>query len=211
MRAFRNLSTAVTFTAALLTGNQSVAQVFEEGTNAVNLGIGLGGFGYSYISRGLNGKYVVSPTFNFAFDRGLKKLGPDVLGIGGMVGFKTVKYTETSSTYYYTYDYDRRWSNIILGVRGTYHLNWWHNVDKLDLYGGVLLGFNIGAYTSNTTRTDRFTGATTDFDDGYSAASSFPIYGAFAGARFMFTEHFGVYGEVGYSVAALNAGLTFTF
>ncbi|HRD53938.1 MAG TPA: hypothetical protein PKY96_14965 [Flavobacteriales bacterium] len=194
---------------AFLSSNQLSAQAFSEGTNAINVGIGIGGFGYNYISRGSAGKYIVSPTFSFAYDRGVKKLGPDVLGIGGLVGFKTVKYEYTNSNSFQTIKYDRRWSNIMLGARATYHLNWWHGVDELDLYGGVLLGFNIGTYTSNTTRT--INGVTSDYDDGYSSASSFPIYGAFAGVRYLFTDHFGVYAEAGYTVTALNAGLTFTF
>ncbi len=206
MRTATNLLCAASLTAALLTGNRTAAQAFEEGTNAINVGIGIGGYRYSYASLS-TGTYRSSPAFTISFDRGLKQLGPDVLGVGGFIGYKTVKYEyDYSNIFGYSYHYDRRWSNLVIGARASYHLNWWHGNDKLDLYGGVMLGYNIGSYSDKSTRT--YNGVTSDYDDGVSYTSSFATYSAFAGARYLFTEKFGVYGELGYGISYLNAGLT---
>ncbi len=191
--------------AALLFGNQISAQSFDVGSNAFNFGLGLGtrySYYYSY------GERSVSPALIVAYDRGVTQLGPGVLGIGGLVGFQTVKWEYRDSNYSgsYVINYKRRWSNTLVGARGTYHWNEWHGNDKLDLYAGVFVGYNIGTYTSETTRT--INGVTTTYDDGYASSSSYARGGAFAGARYLFTPKFGVYGEVGYGVAYLNAGLT---
>lgn len=206
MRSSTKLISAAATIAALLIGNRISAQSFDVGTNAINLGLGLG-TNYSYITG--TGNYSVSPAFVFAYDRGVTQLGPGVLAIGGVVAFQTVKYDYTYTSFNYRYDYDRRWSNTLIGARGTWHWNEWHGNDKLDLYAGVLAGYNIGTYTSKTTRT--YNGVTSTYDDGYNASSSFFRHGLFAGCRYLFSQRFGVYGEVGYGIANLNAGLTFKF
>jgi len=204
MRSFKNLLTAAAFAAALFTGNQANAQSFDVGSNGINLGLGLGGR-YSYITG--TGNYSVSPAFVFAYDRGVAQIGPGVLAIGGLIAWQTVKYDYNYTSFGYSYNYDRRWTNLLFGARGTYHWNDWHGNDKLDIYAGVFAGYNIGTYTGKSTRT--YNGVTTTWDDGYTSSSSYARGGAFVGARYLFTSKFGVYGELGYGVAYLNAGLTF--
>ncbi|MBX2972477.1 MAG: outer membrane beta-barrel protein [Flavobacteriales bacterium] len=186
------------------------AQAFEQGTSALNLGVGIGGVGYGYLS-GLS-NVSASPTFNASYELGVAKLGPDVLGVGAMFGhsWRTQKYT--SQTTSYTYNYDRRWTTTTVGVRAHYHFNWFHSIEKLDLYAGVFTGASFGAYKNKDTRTSRSTGVTEDWSSygGSYGVGGFRS-GVFAGARYYFSDNFGVFGEVGYSVAYLNAGLTLKF
>lgn len=190
--------------ALLLSGTVASGQSFDVGSNGINLGLGLGGGRYSYITG--VGNYRVSPAFVLSYDRGITQLGPGVLAIGGMIANQTVKYEYNYTSIGYTYNYDRRWSNTLVGARGTWHWNDWHGNDKLDLYAGVFAGYNIGTYRNKSTRT--VNGVTTTWDDGYSATSSYLRSGVFAGCRYLFTEKFGVYGELGYGIAYLNAGVT---
>jgi len=197
---------AIVLPLALLGAVEARAQAFDEGTNAVNIGLGLPGFRYNY---GLNGgAYRSSPAFSVSFDRGLKRLGPDVLGVGGFVGFQTERYTN-SYWYYGTVNEDYRWTNLKICVRANYHLNWWHDIDNLDLYGGVATGFNIGVLADNSTRTDN--GLTSSYDAGRSIPLSFPFVGGYAGVRYLFTDQIGVYAEAGYGLSLLHGGLTFKF
>ena len=196
--------------AALLCADRSSAQAFEEGTNALNVGLGVGGYRFGYNSYYT---YTQSPTFTLAFDRGVKQLGPGILGIGGLVAFNTSR-SQWSTDYYWTgttYNYDIRRTNIMLGARGTYHWNEWHGIDKLDLYAGVLAGFSIGAKVDKSTKT--VNGVTTAYDASanYTDRLSLPFLSAFAGVRYLFTDRFGVYAEAGYGISLLNGGMTFKF
>ena len=194
----------------MLVASPSQGQAFEEGTNAINLGLGVGGYRFGY-SSGYT--YTQSPTFTLAFDRGVKQLGPGILGIGGLIAFNTSR-SQWTNDYYWantTYRYDIRRTNIMLGARGTYHWNEWHGIDKLDLYAGVMVGFSIGAKVDKSTKT--VNGVTTPYDAGsvYTDRLSLPFASAFGGVRYLFTERFGVYAEAGYGISLLNGGLTFTF
>lgn len=208
MRSFKNLLTAAAFAATFLAGIQANAQSFDEGTNAINLGLGFGGYRFGYSS---GYAYTQSPTFTLAFDRGVKQIGPGVLGIGGVVAFNTSRSQWTSYGWNTTYNYEIRRTNVMLGARGTYHWNEWHGNDKLDLYAGVLAGFSIGAKVDKSTKT--VNGVTSSHEAGavYSDRLSLPFASAFAGVRYLFTSSFGVYAEAGYGISLLNGGLTFKF
>ncbi len=84
---------------------------FDESTHLINLGVGVGGFGY--YSRGLgNGyRYSSSPAISLTYEQAWpKKLGPGFLGVGAYVGFKTAH--SRYENYYYlgnTYYYEHRW------------------------------------------------------------------------------------------------------
>lgn len=192
--------------ALILSGAVASAQSFDVGSNAFNVGIGLGGYRYSYYTG--TGTYRSSPTLGFSYERGVTEIGPGVLGIGGLIAFKTVKH-EYSYSYWWgdSYQIDELWTNTTIGVRGSWHWNEWHGNDKLDLYAGVMLGYNIGSYKNNSTITED--GVTRPYNNYRSSvSSSFATYGAYAGCRYLFTEKFGVYGELGYGIAYLNAGVT---
>ncbi|MBN1927196.1 MAG: hypothetical protein JW798_15290 [Prolixibacteraceae bacterium] len=78
-------------------------------------------------------------------------------------------------------------SRILVGARGAFHYPF---IDKLDTYAGIALGINysIWTYSSNTF--------------GLST-------GAFFGARYYLSEKLAVFGEAGYGLGYLTAGVAF--
>ena len=92
---------------------------------------------------------------------------------------------------------DIRYKGASFGVRVAYHFM--HLLDlpdeNIDLYGGIFLGY-IGwnyEYDSPITGFDEFGSITYNF---------------FAGARYMFIERLGGFGEFGYGITLLKLGLT---
>ncbi len=184
-------SLAILACVGFFTPNNVQAQVFTSGTNVVGLGVGLGGtYGFAYTSS--------SPAISANFEHGMGfRAGPGTVGIGGYLGYKSV--TNSWDLVYTHYDYTTTY--MMLGARGTYHYNDWHHSDKLDTYAGVLLGWNIAS--------------STHFADSPYYTYTYPSGGfsssLFAGARYYFSDAFGVYGEVGYGISYLTLGLAFKF
>lgn len=185
-----------------------LAQSFDKGTTAINLGIGLGGTRYSYLSA-YNTGYSVSPTLNASFEHGVGYLGDGVVGIGGFFGRRTVRYQDVSQSGSVGYAYDRRWTNTVIGARGSFHYNEWHGNDKLDLYAGLMLGYNIGGYKDRSTTT--VNGVTTSYEENSRNNYSFVTYSTYIGGRYFFTEMIGAYLELGWGVSAINLGGTLKF
>ena len=161
---------------------------FSKGDKVLNLGIGFGTTLYS-------GSYYkmqmppVSVSFDVgAFDNIAKK---GVIGIGGYLGYSRYKYEYSS--------WGWKYSNIIIGGRGTFH---YPLVDKLDTYGGMLLGYNIST-------SKEFGTATPGYD--YHASSGGVVYALFVGARYYFTDNFAAMAELGYGITFLNLGISFKF
>lgn len=169
--------------ALLLSGimiSRSSAQVFEKGTNIINAGIGIGG------NYGNWGGASSSPQINISFEHGIWEVGgPGVISLGGYVGHKSYKLNA----------YDWKWNYTTIGVRGAYHYNGLNN-PKIDLYGGLMLGYMIYNAT------------------GYSGGSGGTGFSAFAGARYLFTDNLGAYAELGggnYNLSILSLGLALKF
>ena len=164
---------------------ETKAQAFQKGTTAINAGVGVG--------TALGGYGKVRPAISLSVDHGLWEVGgPGVVSLGGYAGTTGYKYSDSS--------YNAKWNYIIVGVRGAYHYNGFENLPDLDLYAGAMVGYNIVKYTS-------------DLDEDYfgkNYGSGIGVSG-FAGARWFFTDMFGVYAELGYGVSVLNAGVTFKF
>ena len=167
------------------------SQVFDQGDMVLSFGLGLGS---TYIG-GWNSYYkmTVPPVF-VAGDYCIREdLGPGNLGIGGIIAYSSYKYE------YEILDYGWKYTNFFIGARGTYHFT--DLVDQLDLYGGVVLGARIVS--------DK------EFGDypgtGYTVNSSGVLYDVFAGARYFFTDNFGVMGELGYGIAWLKMGVSLKF
>lgn len=163
---------------------ETQAQAFQKGTTALNAGVGVG--------TALGGYGKVSPAISLSVDHGIWEVGgPGVVSLGGYVGTTGYKYSDSS--------YNAKWNYIIVGVRGAYHYNGF-DLPDLDLYGGAMVGYNIVKYTS-------------DLDEEYfgkNYGSGIGVSG-FLGARYFFSDMFGVYAELGYGVSVLNAGLTLKF
>ncbi|MFD2573738.1 hypothetical protein ACFSUS_24070 [Spirosoma soli] len=100
----------------LLAGTQSFAQLaVDKGTKFLNLGIGVGGYGY-FSGSGIG--------LNAGLDAGIIKN----VTVGGLVGYRS---------------YGSGVNSFDLGVRGSYHFNELLQLgtDKADLYAGVGLSY----------------------------------------------------------------------
>ena len=168
------------------------AQTFDQGDKVLSFGLGLGS---TYVAWNSYYKMSVPPVF-VAGDYCLREdLGPGNLGVGGILAYSAYKYHYNYGTYVYGWKY----TTFIIGARGTYHFT--DLVEQLDLYGGVVLGAKIV--------TSKEFGDT--FGTNYTANSSGVLYDLFAGARYYFTDNFGVMGELGYGIAWLKIGVSLKF
>ena len=168
------------------------AQTFDQGDKVLSFGLGPGS---TYVAWNSYYKMSVPPVF-VAGDYCLREdLGPGNLGVGGILAYSAYKYHYN----YGTYDYGWKYTTFIIGARGTYHFT--DLVEQLDLYGGVVLGAKIV--------TSKEFGDT--FGTNYTANSSGVLYDLFAGARYYFTDNFGVMGELGYGIAWLKIGVSLKF
>lgn len=95
---------------------------YSKGQQVVNLGIGLGGFAGAYGSGGIaiTGGYEYGVTEN--------------ISLGGVIGYSSSSDDYFDGSFKYTY--------ILIGARGAYHYDLFHN-PNIDTYGGILLGYNI--------------------------------------------------------------------
>ena len=174
----------------VLTSLAGYSQVFEKGSQAINLGIGLGNTGYwgSYYSGFL-------PSVSGSYEYGIVEvpMGSDLTGVvsvGGYIGWSASKYDQGwGNDYYLTTDF-------LIGVRGNYHFIF-H--DKFDPYAGIILGVDVQA--------SKWKG---DGDDpGVDYADTTPFGGAYAGARWYFTDNFAAFAEVGWQISVLTVGVSF--
>ena len=110
----------------LLAGTQSFAQMaIDKGTKFINLGIGVGGYGYYTAGSGIG--------LNAAADFGVTKN----ITAGAAVGYRS--YGSVASYSYHSFD---------IGARGSYHFNELLNLanDKVDLYAGLGISYFSFSY-----------------------------------------------------------------
>jgi hypothetical protein len=177
----------------LMTGMAGLAQNFEKSSHAINIGLGIGNTGSfgSYYSGFL-------PSASASYEYGIVEIpmGSEMTGIigaGGYMGWSLSKYA------YDTYGDDYYLStDFIIAVRGNYHFIF-H--DQFDPYAGIAIGADI--------QTAKWKGDSND--PGADFAETTPYAGAYAGARWYFTDNFAVYAEVGWLISVLNGGVCFTF
>ena len=155
---------------------------YKMGDQVVNLGIGLGGFAGSYGSGSvaITGGYEYGVTEN--------------ISLGGVLGY-------SSSTDTYWGDYGWKYTYILIGARGAYHADLFHN-PKIDTYGGLLVGYNI--VSNSVTGTAPYYGYI-----GSSASASYLEFGLFVGGRYYFDPHWAVQAELGYGLGIFNIGVAY--
>jgi opacity protein-like surface antigen len=187
------------FIASTLTASMLNAQVFEEGSNHLNLGYGFGN-GYGRLLNAYNAYdgYKFSgfgPAF-VSFERGVK----DNIGIGASISYSSYGASWIQKSYLQSYDYSYRWTTLAIMARGAYHFN--VSNDKFDPYAGVGLGFMKFGY--------KWTSSDPNFNEANSNISLGTPFGyqIFAGARYMFSDKIGAYAELGYGLSVANFGLT---
>jgi len=135
--------------------------------------------------------------FGFGFGTGTADLPPislglqflsleDKISLGAIVGYAS------SSDKFYTDEW--KYTYIIAGMRGEYHFT---DSKNLDGYVGAVLGYNVVGVTTPT-----------GYAGTYTATASGLFYGGVLGARYYFSPSFGIFGEAGYGISYLTAGVT---
>lgn len=180
---------------AITTAN---AQVFEEGSNLLGVGVGIGGsYGIGFTGSGVS----QSPALALHFDHGMGDLGPGTWGLGGFLGYKSYSYTYDNIWFNGNYTSKYKWTYVVVGARGTWHYNDWHGNDKLDTYGGVMLAYRAATFKDET-----------NYPNGvgsYNAGTYSGVWlNGLIGARYMFSDKFGAYGELGFGVSVFQLGLS---
>jgi energy-converting hydrogenase Eha subunit B len=188
-------------------GTHVNAQSFQKGQVDLNLGLGIGN---TVIGPGSSG---VLPPVSASLEFGIT----NDISIGGYLGFTKASYLYYGNDWcgngpgnghgnYYNYTDTYTWTYLIAGVRGAYHFGRFIKIDKLDVYAGLMLGndFASSNYSTNSVCPDH---VRYNYNNTY-GGFVFALYG---GARYRFTNHFGVFGELGYGVTYLNVGLNFKF
>lgn len=176
----------VLFAALALAGSVSLAnaqEIFQTGTKAVNVGVGLG----SVLPN------TTIPPLSVSFDYGVKDNlinGENgSISAGGYIGYTASSLSVLNSKL--------RTSYAILGARGAFHYQF---MPKLDTYAGIMLGYNISS--------SAWSGAEVA---GVANSSGGFAYSTYAGARYFFTENTGAFAELGYGIAYFNLGVTCKF
>jgi len=172
----------------------SFSQAVRNGDGLLSFGLGIG---QGHYAPGTYGTYS-SRTSIGPITAGYQKIITDVIGVGrfgvgGSLGmsFHSSKYRVGNT------EIKNSATRTVLMVRGSYHFdlpskNW-------DLYGGLGLGLYLYSY-----KYDSYWGSNTGTSSASTLAFSF-----FLGARYFFSDSFGVYAELGHGLGNLNLGLTF--
>lgn len=170
------------------------AQEFKKGTNVVSAGIGLGSSILSYTGASQ------TPALNLQYERGVWDIGgPGVVSLGGYAGYKGYSYSGKVNTY----SYSQKWHYTVIGVRSAYHYNGL-DAKKLDVYGGVMLAYNLLSYSySDNTGTGNVAGT-----GSYGSTAGFSLY---VGGRYFFSNNIAVLAELGYGVSYLSIGIAAKF
>lgn len=191
------LSTLVVAAVIALGTINAQGQVFKKGN--INYSIGLG----------------VVPTF-FADNATIKtpplslRVGysiSDHFNLNAYVGYSSTTSAmipDASSNGYRQYNNDF----LMLGLRGEFHAM---KTDKLDIYGGFMLGYNKSFVN------DTFFPGEGDSETDAPINNSAPLgqedakilYSGFVGATYFVGKKVGIFGELGYGVSLMNFGVTF--
>lgn len=174
------LSTMIAVVAMTLSTN---AQLFDEEVKFFHVGIGVGS-PYAY-----SGSDVSIPPVHASAEFAIS----EKIGVGGLIGYTASKYDEA----YLGDSYSWKFTYLIVGARGAYHFI---DSDKADVYGGVMLGYNIASATFESNDADLEQYVTEPSVGGVA-------FGGFVGARYMFTEQLGGFAELGYNISWLSVGL----
>ena len=183
---------AAFFLALQVSQAQPPVNPVDKDTWILNLGIGpcTHPFGNGY-GLGIGGK--------LSFEKGMWKVGPGVITLGGDFG---LSFSWRSWTFL-EYKLSERWGNLFLAARGAYHYGF--NVKGLDVFGGIPLGLGLDNYTHTGSH-----GIYTWSEVGGGTHSPiFPYVGVFVGASYFFNNTIGLCGELGYNLTYANIGLVF--
>ena len=154
----------------------------EGGNIMVDIGLGIRGMGYSGSS------WIIPPLFvqaEYALPVGVP------ISVGAL-------FTISKYGYDYTWGQKYEWSWLDITIAGRANWHWGFEIDWLDLYTGLSLGYNISSFTSKPS----VSWFSTDYSEFFWA---FQI-----GAHFYFTKMIGAMVEVGYPYW-IKAGVALKF
>lgn len=139
---------------------------------------------------------VSTPGIGVRFEKCLWQAGEHgIMSIGGIAGIKSYSSLNGYTQYYL----DSKFTLTQIGGIVVYHYTGIENA-KWDVYAGA--GFTINILTWKLTDADGFSASAS------TALIGIPIY---AGARYFFTNHFAVMGEVGFGLTNITAGISYKF
>jgi hypothetical protein len=172
---------------------------FNEGTSAINLGVGFGntvaydggwaGYGYYGYAPSIS----VSPAFTASYEYGIKHVGIGIIGAGLEFGFQTShdNYNNGGNIY------KENWTTLGFCPRATYHFDIL-NKGKFDIYPIVQVNIYSSSYSNN-------------LPQSASTHNVFAHPSALVAVRYFFTPNFGVYSELGYDISIIKAGISLKF
>lgn len=174
-----------------LANTKSYGQAFDTGTQIFAAGIGLG----SSLGSFTHSSQI--PAISLQYERGMWEAGNSgVISLGGYVGYKSFSYKTSAGSFEST----SKWNYTIVGVRSAYHYQGLDN-DKIDLYGGLMLSYNILNYSYSDN-----SGSPSMSSGNYGSTAGLTLY---AGARYYFIDGVAAFAELGYGVSYLNLGVAF--
>ena|ERR1700683_1287913 len=158
-------------------------KAYEEGSNVINAGIGLGatywGSGYSN-GVSLVGSYEHGVTSN--------------ISVGGILGYSHSSFSGTSNGV----PFSSSATGILIGARGSYHFL---TTDQIDPYAGADLGYVVVS-TSNSS-------GNVVYGNSKGSGLGFGLHG---GVRYYFNPGIGAFAELGIgSFYILALGVSFKF
>lgn len=149
------------------------SMVFHKGVKVANIGIALGST--LGIPVGLGFEYGVT----------------DKIGIGAALSYAQRSYKLVGTDKY-------KISSLLIGARGNYHF---YMKDKIDVYGGVTLGFNVASVKYPSTYPAIL----------QTAKAGGVIWAGVVGGRYYFKPTLAVYAEAGYGLGFLTVGIAKKF
>ncbi len=182
-----------TLVLALFIAGMVNGQAFKKESLVGNLGFGFGWYSYGYSVSSI-------PAISLSVEKGVWDIEDvGVISLGGIAGIKSAHYNYA----FYGYSDKWTWNDVIIAARSAIHPVFFDN-DKVDLYGGIALGVRLETY-KYTLVTNSLTGETTNYTDNSTNA----LIAIYAGGRYYFTDHFGVFGELGYGLGYLTLGVSY--
>ncbi len=185
-----------------LTGNIVIAQNLSKGDHLINASIGL-----SNLVRP-QGFETTLPPLVFQFEYALTNR----ITVGTYLGISRSLFEDQGyfSLYKYPYNIEHQtyhWTatNILAGIKGAYHFGeLLKTTEKLDLYIGATFGYNIVAVKIKQTE-----GSINLNPYLTPEPKTKAMGGVFFGTRYYLTKKIALMGEIGYSTAIFQVGISY--
>ncbi len=193
----KNITFALTLICALFAAQTATAQVsvdeveFKKGDIELGLGIGIIP---TFTSR--NAKTVIPPV-SFMLGYRIKQF----VSVGAYAAFSSTDGYDVESIHDQIPNGEPVLKNdfYLFGARLEGHFN----KERIDFYGGAMVSYNFSDITTLLEPGDKMPeNIEIEEDNG-----GFK-YSGYVGLKYMFTKHFGAFGEIGYGASVINLGIT---